>query len=320
MGAKLSDFLSDATTTGAPLRIPSKGIKLPKSNYIGLAMVPKNLLPDIGSATTFTPPGGGTATAITTANLVEVLKSLALNGQARVFGNGVINGKRGPFKADEESMIFGSRRMKRDSGEGEIAYTFMFKYAYHNTAFLNQLRLGYEEYDHYAFTDKSVEVLRYDQVEPVYKNVKNGEVTGNNTDELSNGGFDIVIGPEGEIDPDFGSFEKLIQISNFKYSFGVPVATGTGLAVTLGGTVVTKTAPGTGTIANPVLETIGAGVVVYSIAKEDGSAPPTGVTIDTATGVWTIAASVTAGTYNLRVAVENKTGVMGEYRAKLIAA
>ena len=319
MPAQLKDFVADVTSTGAPLRVPSKGIRLPKSNFIGLALVPKNLLPDIGSATTFTAPGG-TAAPITTANLLATLRTLALNGTVFMFGNGVLSGKRGAFKSDEETVIFGSQRTKRDTGEGEISYSFMFKYAYHNTAFMNQLRLMYTDYDIYCFTDRSVEVLRNDLVEPVFKNVKNGEVAGNNGDVISNGGFDVVVGSDGDIEPEFGQFENMLGLSYFKYTFGVPLVTGTGLTAALGGTVVNKTAPGSGTIANAIQETVQAGVISYSITLEGGVAVPTGITIDSTTGIVTVAAGVVAGTYKLVGLAENKTGVMGEYRVKLVAA
>lgn len=319
MPAQLKDFVADTTSTGAPLRVPSKGIRLPKSNFIGLALVPKNLLPDIGSATTFTAPGG-TATPITTANLLTVLRALALNGTVFMFGNGVLSGKRGAFKSDEESVIFGSQRTKRDTGEGEISYNFMFKYAYHNTAFMNQLRLMYTDYDIYVFTDRSVEVLRNDLVEPVFKNVKNGEVDGDNGKVISSGGFEVVVGTDGDIEPEFGLFEGLLSLSNFKYSFGQPTITGTGLTASLNGTVVSKTTTGTGTVTNPILETVLAGTASYSVILEGSISVPTGITIDSASGVVTIAAGVVAGTYKVVVAAENRTGVMGEYRFKLIAA
>lgn len=321
MGATLKDFASDSTSTGAPVRVPAKGLRLPKSNFIGVAFLPKNTLPDVGSAATFTPPGGsGTAAPITPSNLVSVLQSLALNGLAIVFGNGAISGKRAPFKADEESVIFGSQRTKRDTGEGEIVYSFMFKYAYHNTAFMNQLRLAFTEYDVYAFTDRSVEVIRQDLNEPTFKNVKNGEVTGSNTDVISNGGFDIIIGSDGDIEPSLGLFERALALSNFRYTFGVPTVTGTGLTATLNGTVINKTSTGTGTIANPVLEVVSAGVVSYAISLEAGQVLPAGITIDSATGIVTVAASVVAGSYKVVVQAENKTGVIGEYNFRLIAA
>lgn len=317
MPAKLSDFLSDTASTGAPLRVPSKGVKLPKSNYIGLALIPKNTLPDIGSATTYAPPGG-TAAPVTSNNILAVLIALALNGQAWVFGNGVVNGKKGKAKEDAEKVIFGSRRKARPTGEIEEVYDFVFKYFYLNREFFNQLRLNYTEYDLYVFTDRSVETLRYDIVEPVFDAITD-EVTGDNGAEIV-GMFQLTIGSDGQVLPDFGSYEKGLAVSNFKYTFGVPVATGTGLSASLGGTVINKTAVGTGTITNAVLQTVTAGVVSYAVALANGAVLPAGITIDTNTGVVTLAAAIVAGSYDVRVAAENKTGVLGEYGFKLIAA
>lgn len=318
MPSSLKDFAADPTSYGAPARIPSKGKRLPRANYIGLAIVDKNLLPDIGSSTTFTPPGGSAA-AITTSNLVSVLQTLALNGMAYVFGNGLIMGKRTPFKSDEEAVIFGSQRTKHDTGEGEYTFSMNFKYAYMNTSFMNQLRLQFVDQDFYFFTDRSVEVVRFDSQEPVVKNVRNGEVTGNNGDVISNGGFDLIVGSDGEIEPEFGLFEKALNFANFKYTFGAPTTTGTGMSTALGGTIINKTSVGSGTIVNAITQTVQAGVVSYSAFKDDGSALPANVTIDSTTGTLTVAAGVTAGSYKIVVMAENKVGVTGEYRFTLVA-
>lgn len=320
MPTKLSDFAADATASGAPLRVPSKGLRLPKSNFIGVVFTPKNLLPAIGSVATVTLPGGGGPVAITSLNLLSAIQAFAYAGQAWVFGNGAITGKRGKFKSDEEDMVFGSQRTKRDTGEGELTYSFTFKYGYHNTTFLNQLRLMFTEYDIYAFTDRSVEPILFDLNEPVFKNVSNGEIAGDNSKSINTGGFDIVVGSDGDIEPTFGLFESLLQLSNFKYTFGPPVVTGTGLVSTLGGTVITKTSSGSGTIAAAVTQTVSAGVVTYSLVMANSSALPTGLTIDSTTGTVSVAAGLVAGAYDVRVLVENKTGIMGQLDYKIVAS
>lgn len=319
MGASLKDFVSDPQATGAPLRIPATGKRLPKSNIIGVALVPKNTLPDIGSAAMFTPPGGGTAVTVTEANLVSLLAVLAFNGMAWVFGNGVINGKKSKFKGDEEPMVFGSRRTKRDTGEGESTYMIVFKYAYLNADFFNQLRLNYIEYDIYVFTDRSVEVVRYDAAEPVFKDTNNGEITGSNTDEISSGGFNIVIGTDGEISPNFGNFEAGLAISNFKYSFN-PVVTATGLTNVLGGTQFNMATGTGGSITHTLVQTVAANVVSYGIFAADGSAAPAGVTVSSATGVITVAGTLPIGVYSLKLIVTNQTGIMGEKAFRIVVA
>ncbi|UHG93277.1 Ig domain-containing protein [Spirosoma oryzicola] len=313
----LKSFLSDGSSTGAVVRVPANKIRLPKSNFVAVAFLPKNTLPELGSS--YTPPGG-TAATLTAANLVSVITLLAINGIATVFGNGTVSGKRGKYKADEETTIFGSQRTAEDTDEGEIVFEIMFKYAYHNTEFMNQLRKRSGKDDIYFFTDRSVEVVRADIHEPVYKNSNNGEVTGNNKENLTSGGFGVIIGSDGDIVPEFGNFEKSLSASNFQYTFGVPTVTGTGLTASLSGTVINKTAPGTGTIANAVAETVTAGVVAYRVYLEGDSALPAGITIDSATGTVTVAANLTAGSYKVIVAAENKVGVIGEYRFTLIAA
>ncbi len=320
MGAGLKDFVSDPYAVGAPLRIAATGKKLPKGNYIGMAFVPKNTLPDIGSATLFTPPPSGTAAAITTANIVTMLQALAWNGQAWVFGNGVVNGKRGKPKEDMEKVVFGSRRSARPTGEVEETYDFTFKYFYLNRLFFNQLRYNFAEYDIYVFTDRSVETLRYDQVEPVFVNIGD-ETSGNNTEEII-GGFQIVLGADGQPDPDFISgssgFEQPLAISQFKYTFN-PVITTTVLVNVLSGAQFNMTAGAGGTITRAIVQTVGASVVNYSIFSADGSAPPALVTINTTTGVITVGA-LTAGTYSLKVIAQNVTGVMGEWAFKIVAS
>jgi len=314
----LKDFLSDPYATGAPLRTPATGKKLPKSNYIGLVLVPKNTLPDIGSATTFTPPGGGSAAPVTTSNIVSVLIALAMNGQAWAFGNGTVIGKRGKFVEDKEPLVFGSRRTARPTGEGEEDFDFQFKYFYMNRMFFNQLRYNFTEYDVYAFTDRSVEVLRYDVVEPVFHTISD-ETTGSNNAEIV-GGFMIKIGGDGQVIPNFGDFEKALAASNFKYTFAAPTVTGTGLTASLGGTVINKTSVGSGTIANAPTQTVVAGTLAYTLALKSGAALPANLTIDTATGIVTVGAGLVAGSYDLVVGCENKTGTLGEYSFKLIAA
>ncbi|MCX6217607.1 hypothetical protein [Spirosoma sp.] len=320
MGASLKDFVSDPYAVGAPLRIAATGKKLPKGNYIALALVPKNTLPDIGSATTFTPPPSGTAAPVTVNNIVSVLQALAWNGQAWVFGNGVVNGKRGKPKEDMEKVVFGSRRSARPTGEVEETYDFTFKYFYLNRLFFNQLRYNFAEYDIYAFTDRSVETLRYDLVEPTYLNIGD-ETTGSNSDEIG-GGFQIILGSDGQPDPDFISgssgFESLLGVSQFKYTFSSTITT-TVLVNVLSGAQFNMTAGAGGTITRAINQTVGASVVKYSIFSSDGSAPPALCTINSSTGVVTIG-SLTAGTYNLKVIAENTTGVMGEWAFKVVAA
>ena len=321
MPSRLQDFVSDSTATGAPLRIPAAGKKLPKSNYIALALVLKNLLPDIGSGTTFTPPGAGTQTAValTVQNIATILQALAYNGQAFVFGNGAINGKRGKPKEDMEKTIFGSRRSARPTGEIEEVYSFAFKNFYQNRQFFNQLRSNFAEYDMYVFTDRSVETVRFDQAEPIFMNIGD-ETAGSNTEEIT-GMFDVLCGLDGQVDPDFapGSiFEAAMAISKFKYTFGT--VTATGLTAVLSNTQFNMTASTGGTIARAVAESVVANSVTYQIFTDDGSAVPAGITIASTTGTITVASSLAVGTYKLKVIAQNAVGIMGEWGFKIVCS
>ncbi|GAB4023288.1 hypothetical protein GCM10028808_73270 [Spirosoma migulaei] len=320
MGASLKDFVSDPYAVGAPLRIAATGKKLPKGNYIGLFFVPKNTLPDIGSATTFTPPPSGSPVAVTVDNIVTMLQALAWNGQCWAFGNGVVNGKRGKPKEDMEKVVFGSRRSARPTGEVEEILDFTFKYFYLNRLFFNQLRYNFGEYDIYAFTDRSVETYRYDLAEPVFLNIGD-ETAGNNTEEIV-GGFQISLGSDGQVDPDLISgssgFEKLLSVSQFKYTFS-PTITTTVLVNVLSGAQFNMTAGSGGTITRALVQTTATSVVKFSLFSADGSAPPALTSINTSTGVVTIGA-LTAGTYSLKVIAENVTGVMGEWAFKVVAS
>ncbi|WP_138994002.1 hypothetical protein [Larkinella sp. C7] len=305
---QLKDFLSTTQSADAQkLRVPVGTKRLPKAAFIALALVPKNTLPEFGEQYT---PIGGSATTLTHLNIVSALLNLVLNGRGYFFGNGVVNGKRGKPKEMTESALYGTRTKARPTGELEEMCEFKFKQFYMNKEFFNELRANSTEYDYYMFTDKSVEVVRYDIDEPTIDGVGD-DVTGNIADEIA-GGFNITYSRDGQIIPVFGEFEKEVAVS--KASFTFDTVTATTLVSTLGGKVFTMTAGAGGSLAFAVNEDVEAGVLAFSIFTSTGEAIPGGqpVTISSATGLVTVGNGMTAGTYKYKVAVENATGVFGE--------
>ncbi|WP_234733399.1 hypothetical protein [Tellurirhabdus bombi] len=316
--SNLQDFVSEYSGKNSALRIPGSRKPLPKGRYIALALVPKNLLPDIGSATEFTLPGGGSATKITTANIVSTLVTLALHSQAWFFGNHTVSGLRGKPTEMKESAVFGTRTEALGTGEIREQMDFLFKYFFLNREFFNELRANYSEYDLYVFTDRSVEVIRYDLDEPMFLNIGD-EVSGDiNTSVI--GGFSIIFSREGQIIPSFGKFETQLSASNARFTFGAGSATGLTLVVGTNKPYVYTMATGTGGSITRAVAT-GSGVT-YAIFTGDGEPIPTGqpVTIATGTGVITVGNALPAGTYRYKVLASNSTGVMGEYEIEIRVA
>ena len=91
----IKDFLIDsspANTVG--FMQPESGKQTPGSNYVALALVERNTLPDLGQ-NYIAPGAAGPGVTLNETNILTVIKSLAFLGRSVFFGDGLINGKKG---------------------------------------------------------------------------------------------------------------------------------------------------------------------------------------------------------------------------------
>lgn len=311
---RLSDVIADSSVNAGKFNNPVGGKKQPKGKYIALALVPKNTISDFG--TSYTPPGG-TATTVTGQSIVTLLTLLTMKGTAWFLGNGLVNGKRSKPQEMKNGALYGTETTERPTGEVKEAVVFDIKWFYQNRDFFNSLRYNYTEFDLYIFTDRSVELVRYDDCLPVFSDI--GDETPGDINRDIAGSFTVTYSNDGQIQPVFGINETSLSASNFKITFGAVTAT---TITNVAGTERYNMTSGTGgTITRAVNQTDAAGLK-YSIFLSDGSSIPAGqpVTINANTGLVTIGNALTAGSYTYVVMVENPTGVTGQHTIYLTVA
>lgn len=307
----LKEFLADSNASvQGTIRKPATGKKQPKSNYVALGLVFKNMLPDIGA--NYTPAGGGTPTPLTGSNIASAIKGLCVGGQAYFFGNGTVNGKKGKPEEWEESVIYGTRTVARKTGEITDKIDFDFKFLFNNVAFFNTMRAQGFEFDVYVFTDKSVQVIRFDINEPTYHDIGH-TIEGDIKKDIA-GSFSVTFSADGELEPTLGVLEQQLADSDVRLQFGPAVATAP-LTAVAGTPDQYKMVTGTAGVLNRPVSTTGAAGVQFYIFKNKSEDIPAGVpvTIDTVTGKVTFGAAIAVGRYVFNVVAENQTGVRGEY-------
>lgn len=312
MTASLADFLPENTDPQElSLRVPIKSGMIPKSNYIALALVDRNTLPDFGEE--YTLPGASTPITLSGSNIVATLKSLAFMGQAWFFGEGTVNGKKAKPEELKEALAYGTRTEMRPTGEVKETVDIDFKYFFLNVKFFNSLRAGQKPFDIYLFTNKSVQVVRNDTDNPVFLNVGH-ELTGEFGSDIA-GSFSVIWNrEEGEIEPTYGIKDKELKAEELRYTFGAIVATG---AVAVAGTTdrFTLAATTAATLTCAVVEEGTPRYSIYKNANEPIGALP--VTINTNTGVVAIGTGIAAGKHRFTIAAENATGINGSYTVEI---
>ncbi|GAB3272801.1 hypothetical protein GCM10027347_44690 [Larkinella harenae] len=306
--SSLADFLPENTDPQQlSVRIPLDNVgMIPKSNFIALALVDRNTLPNFGEEVTIP---GETPITLSASNLVATIKELTFLGKAWFFGEGTVNGRKAKPEEMLEPIPYGTRTEQRATGEVKETVDIDFKYMFLNIAFFNSLRAGKKAFDTYLFTNKSVQVVRFDTENPVFKNIGH-ELTGEFGNDIA-GSFSLIWNhEEGELIPTFGIKDNELKAEELRYTFGAFTVTG---AVVVPGTVNRFTLA-TGTAAEltrPVLEKGSPRYSIFKNAKEPiGNLP---VTIDTNTGEVNIASTLAAGRHKFTVAVENETGIFGSY-------
>lgn len=310
-------FLNDVAPSVRPvMRVPEAGKQNPSSNYIALALVERNTLPDIGGAN-YTPLAGGTAGPITTVpGLITALREQAIAGRAYFFGNYTVNGKKSKVREMEQAVTFGTRTKRRKTGAVEGTLEFTFLNFYYNTRFFNQLRSGINvNFDVYAFTNRSVEILRFDQDEIVFEGIGN-EVTGDITQDILGSASISYVRDNGDIEPVFSAnvLDQPLNLENLRFTFTAAVAPTGGLQLVAGSTDQYRmTAGAGGAFTRVVNETYGS--PRYSIFKNTNDPIPgtEPVSINTLTGAITVGNTLAVGRYFYTVVAENLTGVFGKY-------
>lgn len=312
---KLSDVIADASVGVGKFNNPVGGKKQPSGKYIALALVPKGTLPDFGSS--YTPPSGS-PTTLTGANIVGFLKTLAFKGTVWFLGNGLINGQRSKPEEMKNSTLYGTETIERPTGEVKESLTFGVKWFYQNRDFFNSLRYNFDQFDLYLFTDRSVELVRYDLCKPVFHSI--GDETPGDINRDIVGSFMVVYSSDGQVLPVFGIAKSSLEAANFKVTFGA-ITAAAGITNVAGTDRYNMTSGTGGTITRAVNESDAAGLR-YSIFLPDGSAIPSGqpVTINANTGLVTVGNGITAGAYTYVVMTENATGITGQYSIYLTVA
>ncbi len=305
----LKDFLADTSASGGVIRKPAPGKKQPKSNYVAVGHVLKNTLPNFGEQYT---PAGGTAVTLSGSNVAPTIKALCYAGLAFFFGNGTVNGKKGKPSEFKESVVYGTRTVARPTGEVEEKVDIDFKHQFSNIEFFNNLRAQGFEFDTYLFTDKSVQVIRFDTNEPTFHDIGH-TIDGDIKKDIS-GSYSITWGADGELVAELGVTEAQLADSDIVLAFG-PATLGTGLTAVASVPNQYTMKTGAASSLTRVVNTTGAAGVKYYLFKNLNEAVPNTVpvTIDTLTGVITIGASIAVGRYQFTVAAENQTGVQGTF-------
>lgn len=312
--AELKDFLpSSFNGTAMPtMSIPQPGVVKPGSNIIALALVDAGTLPDINSSATFTPPGGGTAAAITALNLVGMLKLLALAGKCTFFLDRSINGSKKDPDEFESDEAWGTEIDKMPTGEVKEAAEIKFKHAFLNVEWLNALRANGRFYDCYIFVPGGVIVVRYSRNSVIFKKVKGVVIDGDVTKEMT-GGFSIMWRSMGEIPPVLGVLASDLA-GPVQYTFAAP-ATVTGVALVVGSVNpyrFTVTGAVAGGFILAVSDTAAQGLITYLLYKNVKDAVGTDpVAINSVTGAVTIGATQPVGTNLYTVVAQGPSGVIG---------
>ncbi|CCG99834.1 hypothetical protein FAES_1824 [Fibrella aestuarina BUZ 2] len=306
--SKLGEVIADPLSTVQGNRKPQSGVKKPKSNFIAAAFVVAGTLPDLGQS--YTPPNGGSAATLTAATLPGVLKKLCYAGLASFFGNGQINGKRGKFSEFKEAFAYGTRTTPRPTGLGEYAYMIDYADQLFNVEFFNALRERQTPYDIYLFSDAHVEIVRWSLQNPVYQNI--GTAVDGDIKKDIPGAFEIACTSQGEPLPAFGVVLATLT-NDVAFTFGAPTVTN--LTPVVGGInrfSMASTAATLTPVLNEATQAAGSGIA-YSVFLNTSDAAPAAVTVNTSTGVVSIATTLTTGTYRFTLVVENATGVTGSY-------
>jgi hypothetical protein len=312
LSAFMADKMADVVLA---LRQPEVGIKKPKGNYIALALVVAGTLPNFGESYSYgTVP---TSVKLSGSNIVAVLKDLAYRDQCHFFGDGTVNGKKAKPKEKMDSQTFGTRVQAKTTGEVVETIDFAVDNFFHNIEFYNSMRSGLlGPKDIYIFTDKSVQVMRYNTEEPTFFNIGD-EFAGSSEQDIP-GGFSITWSSDnGQLVPYFGVRDRDLKFETLKYNFSAPAPL-TGLTLIAGTANRYSMTVGTaGKIKRAVVES---GAVRYSVYSGSNAEMPTAedVAIDTDTGELSLASDLPIGRHTYTVAAENTVGVFGTYTIEVV--
>lgn len=312
----LTDFLV-GDTEAKVLRQTNKK-KAPSANYVALALVPAGKFPSIGG--TYTNSAAESVT-ITAANIFENLKDLAFQGGAWVFGNGTINGKKGKPSEVTEGEVYGTSVKARPTGEVNEMAEFVYKHAFLNTAFFNDLRRNARAKDVWLFTESTVQKIDWEECKPIFESI--GCEIGGDRNRTISGGFAVSWNNKnGELVPELGVSVEDLDADGLVYTFDtigslVNCTQNDGCA---GDCITfTRTAAGTCGFTRDVVEAKGCGK--HYLYYNDNESFPGGVTgsVNPTTGAISLTA-LSAGTHRFTHAFENEVGVFGYYCFKVIAS
>lgn len=315
--AKLQSFMADVITSlNVQHRVADYGSAQPKGNFIAIAFVVANTLPDFFGAN-YTIGTGGTAAPLTGSNIVAALKDLAFQGKCWFLGDGLVNGKSGKPGEMKETGTFGSRTTPRPTGEVSEKIDFTVKNTFLNVGFWNSLRSGLlGPLDCYVFTNKTVQLIRYTSESPVFDGI-GYEMPGDYNLDIP-GGFSVSwTNEKGQIEPITGIKDGDLNFELMRYTFGA-ATTPTNLTLVAG--TANRYTMITGTVAKIKRAVTEVGAVRYSVYKNTNQDIPAAelVSIDTDTGELTLAATMPVGRYTYTVAAENTVGVYGTWQIEVV--
>ncbi len=316
----LSSYLDKEEKLGRA--IPAQNFTETRSQIIAVAMLRANDFNYDWDATYTWPTGYkkiGTDVAatggepLTGKNLIDVLRSLALNSTAWVFPHGTIRGSKGKPTPTKQQVMYGLNPVAKDTGVltelAEIGVNGMHL----NQEFWNNLRVASSDYHVFLFLSNMVIWVKPEHT-PIFHDI-GVVIDGDAANSITGGDFQLSYQSVGDIIWKDGV--KLPHLNQFNFQFSFPAATPTLLTqvtCTSGSLKFTGTAEAGGSWTRPIKEAAFSTCVVYSLDILEGPGT-TGISVNSSTGVVTVDTGLTAGTYKVRVMAQNNTSVFGVYDA-----
>lgn len=316
----LSSYLDKSVSLGRA--IPAQNFKETRDAIVALAIVRAADL-NLDWDASYTWPTGykkiGTSVAATGnenasgKNIVDILRSLALNSAAWVFPHGTVRGSKARGVPTKQQEIYGINPVAKDTGVltelAELRIAGMHLYQ----EYFNALRVAASDYHVFLFLNNMVIWVRPDHT-PIFHDLGVG-IGGDSANSVTGGDAQLSWQSVGEIVwKDGVNFAHLIQ-NNFQFTFAAATPTTlTQVTCTTGSLKFTGAASAGGSWTRPINEAAYSTCVTYSLEIQEGPGS-TGFTINPDTGAVTVATGLTAGTYKVRVIAQNNTSVFGVYDA-----
>ncbi|GAB3164689.1 hypothetical protein [Telluribacter humicola] len=306
--------------TGSETRILRSNVnnKNARSRFVALVFTDPDAV-KFGDSYTYS--GGGSAVTVDAKNVAKVLRDMAFKGAAHFFGNPTISGRKGKPTEVMTSKARGTQVETKPTGEVNEKAEFDFEHFFLNIKFFNDLRENSRGRDVFMFTDATVQILRANEHQPIFKEI--GHVIEDDIQKSIEGSFAVVwTGLRGELEPFQGVNLADLDASSLKYTFAD--ATGlTNLTLVAGCEGECKkynrTAAGAIGITRAIKEAAG-GCGAYSLYYNCNDALPATITgtVDAATGAVSITV-LPAGTHKFTVAYENEVGIWGSHCFTVVA-